>query len=138
MTFNRILGNEAELSDEERDHIAERIDQTLDEWGTDFESENVHRRELKACIQVLLDGEDTVGQAKTPLAKCRGMRSEIMNNRPVDDSDDTIFNLEAQIEERGQRIRVCRVISGRGGVSAEQEDAEIGGGDGGTTEERVR
>ena len=91
------------------------IDNILEEWKADFDNEEIKRKEMKFYLKHVNGGldsnkgfESVVMNVSKPLSmKMHTVKSEIMNNRPVDGQDDAIFNLESQLDEKDEKIREC-------------------------------
>lgn len=123
MTFNSLLGNDndSDLSDNDRENIAERIDKILDEWNVDFQNEGGKREEIYSYLKVLLKfGESSkVGnssgrrETKGVITKSHNVKSEMRGNRPVDDHDDAVFYFESKLSEKDDKIWCCKFISGK-------------------------
>lgn len=113
--------------------MAERIDQILEEWKTDFDDEEIKRKELGSYFKILtgqphknedLDLIPNEIPRMSPV-KAISAKSEMMNNRPIDDNDDTIFNLEAKLQEKDQKISDRELKSRTRDLYAKQKNVEI-------------
>lgn len=100
--------------------MADRIDQMLEEWKTDFDNESEKRNELKKQFKTAL-GVDHRDKAfnvvmnetsKPKQPKLHTVKSEVKISNRVDTQDDAIFNLEFQLESKDERIRDCKIKSG--------------------------
>ena len=95
------------------------IDLILEEWKADFKNEENRREELKShlsCIfEMNLQEKDSNNLFEEPMKlsspKLYTLKSEMLNNSFLANNDDTIFNLESNLQESEQKIRNCKIIS---------------------------
>ena len=119
MAFNSILGADAEpeICEEERENMADTIDRMLHEWAADFDREETAREELKACLNgdeaddFSLDDYNSNLEHHDRFMHRNQSKSRFTMATDADSSDDTIFNLSLQLQEKDQKIQDCKLTS---------------------------
>ena len=118
-----MLGNnsEIELTEEDRENMAENIEQILEEWLLDFDNEEARRKEINLLMKTVMEIQYNDRLVEDPPTNFKGFsntnifgfKSEIGNAKVFNDQENLVSSLEAQLHERNLKIRYCEINSGK-------------------------